>query len=409
MTDLPLVSGPDFPIGIYWPPPPEETTAQRYQEIAAAGFTFVITGNYLDDGDIIGWALKQADSVGLKVIVFEDTQLLNLTRWFSISDDRSVPMSITMADGAELIRRVETVYGVHGSLAGYSLFDEPDYAKFDTVGKAFQLVRQQAPGRLPYANLLPDLGRPTGDYPNYVEQFCQTVQPALISFDRYPLLPDPGSFDANYFGNWLDIRDAGLRHNLPTWTYIQSVGTNWYRVPTVAEMLWLINVSLAYGCKGIQYFTYWQPDPARGEGFQPALMDLNGRPTALYQGAKTINNTWLRPVGRELKPLVSERTVHYDDPADPPRVIPFSPDAYVADITGDPVILGQFTSGAPGRWLLVTNRSFSDTSVTTLTFGPAVSAVTLFDPGTQTYRPVRNASSVTVMLPAGGAALYRLQ
>lgn len=409
MTDLPLVSGPDFPIGLYWPPPPEETTAQRYQEIADAGFSFLITGNYLDDGNIIGWALKQADSVGLKVLVFEDTQLLNLTRWFTISDDRSVPMSITMADGAELIRRVESVYGVHGSLAGYSLFDEPDYPKFDTVGKAFQLVRQQAPGRLPYANLLPDLGRPAGDYTNYVEQFCQTVQPALISFDRYPLLPAAGSFDTNYFGNWVDIREAGLRHNLPTWTYIQSVGTNWYRVPTTAEMRWLINVSLSYGCKGIQYFTYWQPDPARGEGFQPALMDLNGRQTALYQGARTINTTWLRQVGRELKPLVSERVVHFEDPDNPARVTPFSPDAYVGSIAGDPVIMGQFTGGGPGRWLLVTNRSFSSSSTTQLWFGPAVSAVTLFDPGTQTYRPVPDSSSATVMLPAGGAALYRVQ
>jgi hypothetical protein len=407
--DLPLVSGPDFPIGIYWPPPPEETTADRYREIAAAGFTFLITGNYLDDGDIIGWALKQADAAGLKVIVFEDTQLLNLTRWFTLSDDRSVPMSITMADGGELVRRVETVYGVHPSLAGYSLFDEPDYAKFDTVGKAFQLVRQQAPGRLPYANLLPDLGRPAGDYPNYVEQFCQTVQPALISFDRYPLLPAAGSFDANYFGNWVDIRDAGLRHNLPTWTYIQSVGTSWYRVPTAAEMLWLINVSLAYGCKGIQYFTYWQPDPARGEGFQPALIDLDGRRTALYQAARTINTSWLRPVGRELKPLVSERTVHFDDPDDPARIIEFSPDAYVSAVSGDPVILGQFTGGGPGRWLLVTNRSFSEPGMTTLAFGPAVSAVSQFDPGSQTYRPVRDSSSVTMMLSAGAATLFRLQ
>jgi hypothetical protein len=226
MTDLPLVSGPDFPIGIYWPPPPEETTAERYREIAAAGFTFLITGNYLDDGLIIGWALKLAEAAGLKVLVFEDTQLLNLTRWFTISDDRSVPMSITMADGAELLRRTECVYGAHSSLAGYNLFDEPDYPRFDTVGKAFQLVRQHAPRRLPYANLLPDLGRPAGDYPNYVEQFCQTVQPSLISFDRYPLLPDASSFDVDYFGNWVDIRAAGLRHNLPTWTYIQSVGTN---------------------------------------------------------------------------------------------------------------------------------------------------------------------------------------
>jgi hypothetical protein len=409
MPDLPLISGPDFPIGLYWPPPPEFTTAERYQEIAAAGFTFVITGNYLGDGNIIGWALKQADAVGLKVLVFEDTQLLNLTRWFNISDDRSVPMTISMADGAELIRRVEAAYGPHPSLAGYNLFDEPDYGKFDTVGKAFQLVRQNAPGRLPYSNLLPDLGRAPGDYPNYVERFCQVVQPALLSFDRYPMTLEPGSFDVNYFTNWVDIREAGLRHNLPTWTYIQAVGTNWYRVPTNTEMLWLINVSLAYGCKGIQYFTYWQPDPARGEDFQPALMDASGRQTTRYQGAKTINTTWLRQVGRELKPLTSERVMHFDDPGDPPRVTPFSPDAFVSTVAGDPVLLGQFTSDAPGRWLLVVNRSFNSSSTTSLWFGPAVSSVTLFDPGSQTYRPVRDPSTVTVMLPAGGAALYRLQ
>ncbi|EWM13452.1 hypothetical protein [Kutzneria sp. 744] len=409
MPDLPLISGPEFPIGLYWPPPPEFTTLARYQEIAAAGFTFLITGNYLGDGTIIGSALQQADAVGLKVLVFEDTQLLNLTRWFTLGDDRSAPMSISMSDGAELIRRVEAAYGPHPSLAGYNLFDEPDYNKFDTVGRAFQLVRQNAPARLPYCNLLPDLGRAPGDYPNYLERFCQVVQPSLLSFDRYPMTSASGSFDVDYFTNWVDFREVGLRHNLPTWTYIQAVGTNWYRVPTTAEMLFLINVSLAYGCKGIQYFTYWQPDPARGEDFQPALMDLNGNQTARYQGARTINTTWLRQVGRELKPLVSERVMHFEEPADPARITEFSPDAFVSTVAGDPVILGQFTSGAPGRWLLVVNRSFSAASTTSLWFGPAVSSVTLFDPGSQTYRPVRDPSTVTVMLPAGGAALYRLQ
>jgi hypothetical protein len=409
MTDLPLVSGPDFPIGLYWPPPPEQTTAQRYQEIAAAGFTFLVTGNYLNDGDIIGWALKQADAVGLKVLVFEDTQLLNLTRWFNLADDRTRSGTISMDDGAELIRRVESAYGPHPSLAGYNLFDEPDYGKFDTVGRAFQLVRQHAPGRLPYANLLPDEGRPAGDYPKYIEAFCQTVQPELLSFDRYPLLPAPGSLDVAYFANWADIRAAGLRHNLPTWTYIQAVATGGFRTPTNAEMLWLINVSLAYGCKGIQYFTYWQPDPARGEGFGPALFDLDGNPSPRYHGAMKINTTWLRQVGRELKPLVSERAVHVDDPDNPPRVDVFTPDEFVGGVSGDPVIIGQFTGDAPGRWLLVVNRSFGSPSTTTLQFGPAVSVVGLFDPGSQTYRPLRDPSCATVMLPPGAAALYRLR
>ncbi len=34
-----------YPIGLYWPPPPSQTTSTRYQQIAAAGFNFVIGGN----------------------------------------------------------------------------------------------------------------------------------------------------------------------------------------------------------------------------------------------------------------------------------------------------------------------------------------------------------------------------
>src|SRR5690606_5388557 len=63
LDDLPLVGGPEFPIGLFWPPPPFETTLARYTEIADAGFTFLITGNYLFDEHIAKHALGFADDV----------------------------------------------------------------------------------------------------------------------------------------------------------------------------------------------------------------------------------------------------------------------------------------------------------------------------------------------------------
>ncbi|GAA3439619.1 hypothetical protein [Kutzneria kofuensis] len=400
---------PDFPIGIFWPPPPDQTTQARYQEIRDAGFTFVITGNYLDDGNIIGWALQQADQVGLKVLISDDTQLRNLTRWFTISDDRSVPMSITTADGRTLVQRALDAYGGHPSFAGFNMFDEPWADLFPTLGRALAIARSLRPTMLPYTNLPPDLGFPPGGYQQFVEQFIQTVQPALLSFDRYPILSS--GLDAGYFSNWATIRQAGLNHGLPTWTFIQSVGSNTFRATNGAEMLWLINVSLAYGAKGIQYFTYWTPDPARGEGFGPAIIDLNGRRTERYRAAQQINTGWLSPVGRQLKPLVSEQVVHFNDPQNPGGVTPFAADDVLSAVSGDPVIIGRFRSGDPNdrtRWLLVVNRQYDRHSSVTVSPVPGrFGGVSQFDARSQNYRQVQS-DRINVSLDAGAAALYRL-
>ncbi|WP_163572547.1 hypothetical protein [Fodinicola feengrottensis] len=154
----------------------------RYTEIADAGFTFVVSGNYADDGNIIGQMLSVADQTGLKVLVSDDTQVRNMTRWFTISDDRSVPMSITTADARELFQRALDAYGPHKSLAGFNLFDEPWDGIFGSLGKAFDVARTLAPQLLPYANLLPGNGP---SYDTYVNNYIAATKPALLSFDRY--------------------------------------------------------------------------------------------------------------------------------------------------------------------------------------------------------------------------------
>ena len=133
-AELPLVGGAEFPIGLFWPPHPYATTVERYAQMREAGFTFLITGNYVDDSAIINQALAIADQVGLKVLVSSDPDVANFAARFTISDDRSVPMSITTADARKLATDALNRYRGFGSFAGFSLGDEPPASRFPSLG-----------------------------------------------------------------------------------------------------------------------------------------------------------------------------------------------------------------------------------------------------------------------------------
>ncbi|MFF0270096.1 hypothetical protein [Kribbella sp. NPDC004536] len=404
-VDLPLVGGAEFPIGLFWPPPPYQTTVDRYGDIRTAGFNFLITGNYLDDQAIIRQTLAIAEQVGLKVLVSSDPDVQNLARRFTISDDRSVPMSITTADARNLLTNALNQYRGFESFAGFSLGDEPPEGQFPSLGKAFAIAREQAATYTPYSNLVPGSG---DGYRAMVRSFVDTCHPPMLSYDRYPLLTS--GEDPQYFENWAIIRSEALRANIPSWVFVQSVEFNGHRFPTQAELLWNINTSLAYGCKGIQYFTYWQPDPARGENFGRALTTLDGTHTPLYDAAKTINTSWLRPVGAELKPLVSELAVHANH-TPPTGTVGFTPDSYLTGVAGSPAVLGRFrpTDAAGTRWLLIANRQSGTSATTTVSLSQAtVKKVSVFDPATRAYTAQADRTKIVATLAPGAAALYRL-
>ena len=290
--------------------------------------------------------------------------------------------------------------GGHASFAGFDMYDEPSDGVLPTLGNAVGIVKSLAPDVLPFVNLLPGFDGGTG-----YAKAAQTVQPLELSFDRYPILAS--GEDTGYFKNWSDVRAAGLQYGIPTWTYIQSVGYNGHAIPTAPDLLWQINISLAYGCKGIQYFTYWTPDPARGEGFTTALLTVDGKRTAIYAAAKDINNHYLSRIGKVLLPLTSE-SVQAANLATPPAGLPaFTADSYVASTGGDPAVLGRFTTGQNTRWLLVANYSRHESATVRLSLGPAAQTVDSYDPGGDRWTPAPK-SGLSVSLAAGAAQLLRL-
>ncbi|MFB6725179.1 hypothetical protein ACFCV3_33685 [Kribbella sp. NPDC056345] len=383
-SQLPIISGPEFPIGAFWPPSMQDrfNTLERFQEVKDAGFNWTFVGQGPDDAELpkTHTTLGFTDQVGLKAVV------------------------VCWPDKA-MARRNE--FTRHPSFAGFRLEDEPQPDKFPVLAAASAELRAAAPNMLLNINLLPDVV--PGGWRNYIQEFTSTVKPHVLSYDRYPLNDDGTNFPG-YCAEWQEFRATGLGAGVPTWIYILSVKHLHYRTTSAADLAWQINVSLAYGCKGIQYFCYSSPTAEHGP-YGPALIDQEGRRSPLYDSAKAFHANWLAPAGAELLPLVSERVVHANG-SRPPATQPFTPDTWLTNTSGSPVVLGTFRSKdrkSRTRWVLVTNWSHTANSQAVINVNTAVvSTVSRFDPATKTYKAQSSPASISVSLPPGAAALYRL-
>jgi hypothetical protein len=393
-----LLNGDRYPIGMWWPPHPFATNDERYAEMAEAGFTFAIGGNYLNDQWITRWALAAAERAGLDFVPV-DPELSTLTHTFDagVPDDR--PFVLSDEEVVEGVRRALGRYPGQ-AFAGINLYDEPSPPKFATLAKYVAAVQSLAPEALPYINLFPsnDIG--------YVRGFVEAVRPPFVSFDRYPLLLDGD--DPGWWDNLQIVRTVGLEAGIPYWVFIQSIKYANHRMPTAAELSWQIGIALAYGYKGIQYFTYWTPDPARGEAFEPALITVDGTRTDLWHAAKKIN-PMLQAAGSRILPLTSEAVSVTGVEAPPAGLPAFEPDAWIVGAAGDPVVIGAFaaTGDETRRTLIIANYSHAGGARATLTFGQDVTRVELEEsPGRGPARVVGNPADIR--LPAGGFVVVTL-
>lgn len=401
-----ILNNGTYPIGVFFPPPLAETTDARYKQIADCGITFVEAGTGGDDVYNIGpnqVLLPICERQGVLAIVNDQRE-----NFFNVPQDQWQP----------LMEQLLKDYQPYSAFAGFHGGDELPESHYAALAGQNTLLRQLAPTKLNQVNVL---GYPSHapTYMDYLQTYLTETGPAFLSFDRYMLL-DPAQntpeqqalVESQYFSGWADVRTAAqAAGNLPTWMYVQavahSVGTTHYRAPSVADLLWQVNTAMAYGCTGIQYFTYWTPPP-----YGAAMIDKSGNPTPTYYYAQQVNTQHVQPVGGQMLGLYSESVAHFGESSLPAGVVGFTGNQWVSAATGDPAIISIFAK--PGktaeRRLFVANRSYSGAATTALTLSSSVLAVEVFDPRLRRFRPVRTpGKTVTVRLDAGAAALYRLR
>ncbi len=364
-------------------PPLAQFDDVRAAEIAAAGFTVVgppCTGG--SDPDLTVRALEVAARHGLRM-------------W--VRDHRINPESLAAPDGPARIDAAVAQYSALPGLDGYFVDDEPTVSEFAGVAAVVNALRAADPHHLAYVNLLPDYapaeprGAPT--YDAYVEQFIDTVHPELLSYDYYPFGKEKDR--STFFKNLAVIRAAALQHDLPFMLIVLAMPHGPYRDPTEAELAWQVHHALAYGARGISYFTYWTPEKG-GEWNNRDGLILEGRPTLHYFQAARLNRT-ARALGDALAPF---RSIAVADAQGEIGVnFPIGP---IAAIEGGPITAGLFGDGSGRLAALLVNRDYRYGVTAHVVLRPGAPQPAAFDPETRTWQ---SADATSFVLPPGGARL----
>jgi len=324
--------GADFFPVMAWNSAPANLAALK--KMRECGFTVA--------GFVRPGALKLCHKAGLMAIV-SDPRVSNY-------DWNNVDPQIARSNVTSLVAEV----GSSPAVFGYYLRDEPSAGAFPGLATVAALIREMAPGKWPYINLLPNyasaeqLGTPT--YPEYLQKFCTVCLPTILSYDHYALMDD-GSLRNGYWKNLEQMRAAARRNGLPFWNIVLGEAHFFYREPTAADLRFEAYSSLAYGVRGLAYFQYFAPHVGN---YRMAAIDQFGNPTPTWGYLQNVN-LQIAALAPTLLQLTSDDVYHLN-------IVPdgchgsTNHDLVTGMESGD-FMAGDFTHADGHRYTLIVNKS----------------------------------------------------
>jgi hypothetical protein len=347
----PAVAAPDrlpgearvFPILAWGGPPQDQTTVERFRELADCGFTYNYSGYSSDEA--VANALEVCRATGVKLI-FSSPQL--------------------QKDPEATARRFKS----HPGLGGYYLRDEPGAKLFPELAawaKRIQSVDAEHPC---YINLFPNYATTdqleAASYQAYVDQFVAQVPVPFLSFDHYPVIGT--TLRGEWYQNLEVIRDASRKVSKPFWAFALAVAHAPYPVPTTAHLRVQAYSNLAYGAQGLQYFTYWTT--------KSDTWDFHEGPI-LPDGTRSATYDRVREVNRELQALravfLGSRvgSIGHTGTTLPAGTRRYEPAAPVKSLKteGQGAVVSVLSKG-DRRFLVVVNRDINQPMRLEVTFDP---------------------------------------
>ena len=276
------------------------------------------------------------------------------------------------------------------ALGGVLIRDEPHSKLFQSMATSRATFEELLGKKVLYhANLFPtyanemqlysgnanDMPETEYTYEQHVDDYIATYNPQVLSYDYYPCRAN-GVMSEGYFDNMSIIRRKAAAAEIPFWVYIQtcSFGKS-VRNPSGADLHWLVNTSLAYGSKGIQYFTYVVPISNQFESFTGALIDKNGDPTELYYHAQTINK-YITEIDEVLMCSLNKGImIAGSTPCPIPEEDVITSYGALNAVSGESVIVGCFDHNGQDAYYVINNNVETECTAT-LEFNGEVSGYT---------------------------------
>lgn len=330
--EKPMIAPEDFAI-LPWGGTPADP--EILKGIKECGFN--LAGFVSPDG------LDQVRDAGLKCLVMESS--------IHVGNEEA------KLDRAEIDRRVEAIVkrvGDHPAVYGYYLRDEPGADQFPGLAAWADSFEKADPDALAYINLFPNYAAPyqmnTETYEEYLEAYIKTVNPRFISYDHYALMDD-GTLRDGYYQNLESMRAAALRHNLPFWNIVLSVAHFHYAEPSEAGFRFQLYTTLAYGARGISYFTYFS---GHNGNYRLAPIDQFGQKTPAWTMLRNVN-LQLQNLAPTYMKLKSVNVFHH--PNVPKNCKGIETSRYLKSVVGDDLLVGEFEGPNGQPFVMVVNKS----------------------------------------------------
>ena len=202
-------------------------------------------------------------------------------------------------------------YVKYPSFVGAQMKDEPGHKELlpnnrlmEDSSQTYKYLREL--GYFANGNLFPQAVFGSEEkYRQYVSDFLYYCEPTALCYDQYPFITGKGvAALPEYFSNMSIIREYAEEANIPFWGYVAAGGhhndaqrrydtTEFY--VTKGEFYWNVSTLLAFGAKGINYFTLIQPTyytlTASGEPDlqRNGLISAYGTKTRWYHYAQALN------------------------------------------------------------------------------------------------------------------------
>jgi hypothetical protein len=317
---------------------------------------------------VMGWnsvpndyaAIKKMRECGFTVAGFASPKTLKLCRKAGlkaiVSDARTSGYDWTKVDDEVARRNVTSLVkqvGKDPAVYGYYLRDEPSANCFPGLAKIAALLREMAPGKWPYINLFPNyadqnqLGAPT--YPEYLRQFCDVCRPMTLSYDHYALM-DNGALREGYWQNLEQVRAAARSNGVPFWNIVLAVAHFNYRELSAADVRFQVYSTLAYGARGIAYFTYFSTEFGNS---RMAPIDQFGHPTATW-GYLQNANFQIAALAPTLLQLTSDDVYHLSNV--PTGCHGSTNNDLIKSTEAGDFMVGDFTHRDGSRYVLMLNK-----------------------------------------------------
>lgn len=326
---------PRFALFGWVSPPNESTTAARIQELAGAGLNVAVPA-WNDSGHL-------ADN--LRRVRFAADNGVRCLAW----DDRFERVYFGGA-GMALLDTIVADYASEPGFLGYYFTDEPPATDFPLLARIYADLAARDPVHPAWDNLNGLKGFPNrAAWESYMREFIETVHPTVLCNDHYDFLV--GQDRGDFVENAAALRAIADEYGLPFWSIVLLVQHGPYRGLDPGELRWQVSQLLAYGARGVGYFTYWTPAPDPQWNWQPAVIGYDGRRSPWYDVLAAFN-PGVRAAGETLADLTWLSTQHAGSV--PRGGAAFVPDAWIRAVEGRAAI-GRFAGGSADRYLLVAN------------------------------------------------------